>query len=87
MAVHGTFPTDRAERYAKQLAGHWSSKATVTTVEDGIRLEMQRGGVTVLRPEADRLRVEANTPEFGEVVKAHLERFAQRDGLVLTWDS
>lgn len=86
MSVHGTFPTDRAERYAKQLAGHWSSKGTITQTEDGIRLEMERGGIAVLRSEVDRLRVEANTAEFGEVVKAHLERFAQRDGIVLSWD-
>ena len=33
MSKHGTMATDRPERYAKQLAGHWSAKATVT--EDG----------------------------------------------------
>lgn len=87
MAVHGTFPTDRPERYAKQLAGHWADKGTITETADGIRFEMRRGGIAVLRPQPGALRVEAETPEFGQVVKAHLERFAQREGVVLTWDA
>jgi hypothetical protein len=31
---HGTMPTDRPERYAKQLAGHWARKGS-TGEEEG----------------------------------------------------
>lgn len=84
MAVHGTFPTDRPERYAKQLAGHWADKGTINETDDGLRLTMRRSGVAVLRPEPGAPRIGAETPEFGQVVTAQFERFTQRDGIVLT---
>lgn len=88
MSVHGHMDTDRPERYAKQLSGHWAHKGTVTSLEDGgVRLELDRGGVTTLRPVPGRLDIEANSPAFGEVVAAHLVRFGHRETLTVVWDS
>ncbi|AKP60190.1 Uncharacterized protein conserved in bacteria (DUF2218) [Mycobacteroides abscessus subsp. abscessus] len=84
--VHGVIVTDRPERYAKQLAQHWAAKSTVTELEnDAVQIEMGPGAVTVLRPKPGELHVEASSPEFGDVVKRHLERFGTRDELTLTW--
>ncbi|ALR13355.1 DUF2218 domain-containing protein [Mycobacteroides saopaulense] len=85
-SVHGTIPTDRPERYAKQLAQHWAAKSTVSELEGGaVRIEISPDAVTVLRPQPGVLHVEASTAEFGDVVKRHLERFGTRDELTLTW--
>lgn len=84
--VHGVIVTDRPERYAKQLTQHWAAKSTVTELEnDAVQIEMGPGAVTVLRPKPGELHVEASSPEFGDVVKRHLERFGTRDELTLTW--
>ncbi|CPV97607.1 Hypothetical protein ERS075547_00771 [Mycobacteroides abscessus] len=52
---------------------------------DAVQIEMGPGAVTVLRPKPGELHVEASSPEFGDVVKRHLERFGTRDELTLTW--
>ncbi|MGH3726887.1 MAG: DUF2218 domain-containing protein [Mycobacterium sp.] len=84
--VHGVIVTDRPERYAKQLAQHWAAKSTVTELEgDAIQIEISPDAVTVLRPKPGELHVEASSPEFGDVVKRHLERFGARDELTLAW--
>lgn len=84
--VHGVIVTDRPERYAKQRAQHWAAKSTVTELENhAVQIEMGPGAVTVLRPKPGELHVEASSPEFGDVVKRHLERFGTRDELTLTW--
>ncbi|MUM19406.1 DUF2218 domain-containing protein [Mycobacterium sp. CBMA271] len=84
--VHGVIVTDRPERYAKQFAQHWAAKSTVTELDgDALRIEMSPDAVTVLRPKSGELHVEASSPEFGDVVKRHLERFGARDELTLTW--
>ncbi len=49
MSKHGTMATDRPERYAKQLAGHWSEKATVTEDGETRTLVMGNGSTVVLR--------------------------------------
>lgn len=86
--VHGVIVTDRPERYAKQLAQHWAAKRTVTELEnDAVQIEISPDAVTVLRPQPGELHVEASSPEFGDVVKRHLERFGTRDELTLTWIS
>ncbi|GMA20936.1 DUF2218 domain-containing protein [Arsenicicoccus piscis] len=87
MTVTGRMATERPERYAKQLASHWSAKGTSTTLDDGaVRIELASGGTTVLRPVDGALLVEANSPEFGAVVERHLQRFGQREELVVVWD-
>ncbi|WP_457207059.1 DUF2218 domain-containing protein [Nocardioides sp. P5_C9_2] len=91
MSKHGTMATDRPDRYAKQLAGHWAAKATVT--EDGAvrTLVMGNGQTVVLRPVEGALEVEASVPADGDldrwaqVVADHLQRFGQRDELEVVW--
>ena len=90
----GTMPTDRPERYAKQLASHWAQRGE--QVEDGTSttLTFDTGQVVVLSPAADRLDLEVSVPEDGEldvdrwaqVVAEHLQRVGQRDELQVTWD-
>jgi len=91
---HGTMPTERPERYAKQLAGHWTARGEL--VEDGgaTTLRFDSGQVVVMRPEEGRLDLEVSVPDEGEldvdrfaqVVAEHLQRFGQRDELHVTWD-
>ena len=91
---HGSMPTDRPERYAKQLASHWAKRGE--QVDDGTTttLHFEGGQVVVLRPADGRLEVEVSVPEagdldvdrFAEVVAEHLQRFGQRDELHVSWD-
>ena len=91
MSKHGTMATDRPERYAKQLASHWSEKSTVT--EDGgtTTLVMGNGNTVALRPADGTLEIEtAVTPDgdldrWSQVVAEHLQRFGQRDELHVVW--
>jgi hypothetical protein len=84
--VTGVIRTPRAERYVKQLAGHWGAKATITVADDGAHhFAMADGAEVTLRPEPEVLVVESSTKEFGDVVQRHLERFGMRDGLALEW--
>ena len=86
--------TERPERYAKQLAGHWASRGEV--VEDGptTTLRFDTGQVIVLRAVEGQLVLTVSVPEEGEmdvdrftqVVAEHLQRFGQRDELAVTWD-
>ena len=90
---HGTMVTDRPERYAKQLAGHWAAKATVTEDGDARTLVMAAGQTVVLRPVDGALEIEASVPADGhidvdrwaQVVADHLQRFGQRDELEVVW--
>jgi hypothetical protein len=85
--VSGVIRTPRAERYVKQLAGHWREKATVTVDADGAtHFAMGSGAEATLRPGPDALVVESSSVEFGDVVQRHLERFGMREGLALEWD-
>ena len=89
---HGTMATDRPARYAKQLAGHWARKGSAGEEGDATVIRFDTGQLVVLRPRPDVLLVEASVPgdgdpdRFAEVVKAHLERFGQRDELEVVWE-
>lgn len=97
MSKHGTMATDRPERYAKQLAGHWSAKASVSEGEGddagSVTLVMGGGQRVVLRPAPGELRIETSVPADGDldldrwsqVVAEHLERFGQREELTVVW--
>jgi hypothetical protein len=83
-------PTDAAERYAKQLASHLGRKAEVREEAEGRRVVL--GGGSCLLVAGDRaleLRAEATSAESLEqvqrVVGSHLERFGQRNELVVVW--
>jgi hypothetical protein len=87
----GWMSTERPERYAKQLAGHWASKTEQTDAEGATVLTFEAGSVVSLRPAEGGLHVEVTVPEgedvdtFARVVAEHLQRFGQRDELQVTW--
>jgi len=89
---HGTMATDRPERYAKQLAGHWARKGSSGNEDGATVIRFETGQVVRMRPDAGLLRVEASVPDgadadrFAQVVKDHLERFGQREELDVVWD-
>lgn len=85
--------TDRAARYAKQLAGHWARKGSVDN-EDGVTvIRFETGQVVRLCPEDSHLGITASVPEnmdpdrFATVVAEHLQRFGQRDELNVVWNA
>lgn len=96
---HAVVQTNRPARYAKQLASHLGHKISVTEIEGGYRLTFNRDGrfggygdVVVCSVDgAERLilKVYAETPERREglegVLGRHLERFGERDGLVVNF--
>lgn len=89
---YGTMATERPERYAKQLAGHWARKGS-SGVEDGATvIRFDSGQVVELRAEAGVLRITASVPDdadpdgFAQVVAEHLQRFGKRNELAVTWD-
>jgi hypothetical protein len=88
----GLMPTDRPERYAKQLLSHWSERGTQSEEGGASRLDWHDGQVLVLTPREGSLEIEVGVPDgedvvrFAEVVARHLERFGQRDELVVTWE-
>jgi len=86
--------TDAPERYSKQLLAHLGRKNTVETIGDQSsagRLVFAYGTGTV-RPEADRLVLEAAAPDADslahveDVLGRHLERFGARRELVVIWE-
>ena len=91
--AHGRMATDRPERYAKQLTGHWAARGPVTEEDGALVQRWENGRVLVLRPVDGALEVEVTVPDdgdlarFTQVVKDHLERFGRRDELDLVWDS
>ena len=85
-----TVATDAAERYAKQLASHLGRKAQVQQEPDGRRVVLGGGSCLLVTGEtALELRSEAASAESLEqvqhVVGSHLERFGQRNELVVVW--
>lgn len=87
----GSMATDRAQRYAKQLMSHWSSRGVLDEGDDVWTLTWPDGRTLKLRATPDALVAETSVPagddldRFCAVVKVHLERFGQREELTLTW--
>lgn len=83
--------TDAAERYAKQLASHLGRRIEVEELPDGVRRLVFAKGEAVLTPEPERLVIRADAEDaeslavVEDVVGRHLERFGQRNQLVVTW--
>ena len=83
--------TDRGERYRKQLASHFGNRIEVTQAPASTVLKWGFGGTTTLTVEAGALVMiaEAEDSETLDRVKdvtgRHLERFGEKDGLVVTW--
>jgi hypothetical protein len=84
--------TDRPERYAKQLAGHWARNGSAAEEDGATVIRFDTGQAVFLRPSPGALSVEIAVPDsgdadgFAQVVKDHLERFGQREQLDLVWD-
>jgi hypothetical protein len=83
--------TDRGERYRKQLASHFGNRVEVAESPAGTVLTWGFGGTTTLRAEPDALVMEAEAndqqtlDQVKDVTGRHLERFGEKDGLVVTW--
>jgi hypothetical protein len=83
--------TERGERYRRQLASHFGNKVEVVEEPSGTVLRWGFGGSTTLTVEADALVMRANADDAGtldrvkDVTGRHLERFGEKDGLVVTW--
>lgn len=89
-----TVATDRASRYAKQLASHLGRRCAVEETDAGtlLTLPTESGTARCLlasRAEALVLNAEGGTAEELEQVKdvvgRHLVRFATHDELVVDW--
>ena len=88
-------PTGAPQRYAKQLHAHLGRKNPIEPVDgapDAGRLVFAYGSGTV-RPEADRLVLEADAPDeeslarVQDVLGRHLERFGARRELTVQWST
>jgi len=82
--------TDAAARYAKQLAAHLGRRAQVVPEADGERIVVGDGSCLLVPGEtALVLRAQAPSQEslarVQDVVGSHLERFGQRNELVVSW--
>jgi uncharacterized protein len=84
--------TERGERYRKQLASHFGNRIEVTETPAGTVLAWGFGGTTTLAVDADALVMLAaaddseTLDQVKDVTGRHLERFGEKDGLVVTWE-
>jgi len=93
MAVTSTsrVATDRGERYRKQLASHFGNKIEVDESPVGTVLKWGFGGTTTLSVEDGALAMLAAADDgetldrVKDVTGRHLERFGEKDGLIVTW--
>jgi hypothetical protein len=84
-------PTDRPERWAKQLVSHLSTKLTVREVPNGHALEIgEAEGRVLVEPGRLVLTAVADDEETLErvenVLASHLERFAVDEDLKVDWE-
>jgi uncharacterized protein len=83
--------TDRGERYRKHLASHFGNRIEVTESPAGTVLTWGFGGTTTLTVEPDALIMLATADDAEtlervmDVTGRHLERFGEKEGLVVTW--
>ena len=97
-----TVATPTPDRYAKQLAAHLGRRLEVREEADGLRLVFGAGegadeGVSIgdclLRSRETALELSASAADpaglerITQVVGSHLERFGQRNELVVVWRS
>ena len=92
LTARADVPTDAPERYAKQLVSHLGRKVEWTT--DGpVSTAAIAGGTGVVEVGDGVLTLRAQAPDdeslarVQDVLGRHLERFGQRNELVVTWDT
>jgi hypothetical protein len=82
--------TNRAERFAKQLASHLGQRMAVTTVHGDQQLSFSAGRC-LLTPRPDALVLTATAAgadalaSVQEVIARHLVRFGAKDELTVEW--
>ena len=91
-STHASVPTDRPERYGKQLVNHmgrryggeWSAEQGAGWIKLGAD---GRASVTAADGslELDITGPVAQLPQLEQVVGSHLERFGDRDELRVAW--
>ena len=83
--------TERGERYRKQLASHFGNSIEVAESPASTVLTWGFGGTTTLTAEPGALVMvaaaedEQTLDRVKDVTGRHLERFGEKDGLVVTW--
>ncbi|MBX3099950.1 MAG: DUF2218 domain-containing protein [Salinibacterium sp.] len=82
--------TERPGRWAKQLVSHLSNKVSHEKTERGDELAIGDGlGVVIVESGSIVLEAHADSAEdlarVEDVLGRHLERFAEKDGLKVTW--
>jgi hypothetical protein len=91
MTASATVSTESPARYAKQLASHLGRRCEVREEPDGVRILVGTGDC-VVRVGANHLELTATAPDGAsldtvtDVIGRHLERFGQRNELVVRWD-
>ncbi|TDU02497.1 hypothetical protein EDD99_0892 [Streptomyces sp. 846.5] len=93
VSSHARVPTERSERYGKQLCDHaaWKASRAEWTPPDGVIEFPGSTGVCRVSAESDclRLSIEAATPadlaRLQQIIGGNIERFAAREGLTVTW--
>ncbi len=91
LSTTGRFPTDRPERYAKQLCSHLGRKLE-THFEDGDGTVKLGTAIARLTSAPTGIEVAVSGVEDVDVhrvmgvVGSHLEGFAQKDGTLMQWD-
>ena len=84
-------PTDRAERYAKQLVSHLGRHDNARTNDAGETvLDFSAGScVVVAEPEGVRLTADAADADqlavVEDIIARHLVRFGEKDELNVSW--
>lgn len=83
--------TEASERYAKQLCSHLGRRSTAEFADGQGRIELSRGVIKLTSQPGELLLVaEAASVEdlavVADVAGRHLERFGQRNELVVRWE-
>jgi hypothetical protein len=94
LTAHSSVATTAAARYAKQLASHLGRKLSIEDVSEDVTVIRfpDGGGECVLTAGAAALEMAATAPDVEamervqRVVGGHLERFGQRNELVVEWE-
>lgn len=83
--------TRKARDYMRKLCIHWSQKFDVSYDDVTGRIQFSEGQYTVLTVSAEALQVEVFSEDASQlehlcgIVAAHIERYAQKEALVFSW--